>query len=599
MSEKKTSDENQEAMDSADDSGSGAKRKKKSWVRFFIKLGLFFAIFMVIVFFVMSLIGSHFKDSWKKGLEEYMFMTFNKPVEIEELKYISIFPHLALDLSGVHVYENDGKAKKVLSIENFQIAMGFWNVMFGMGKISTLNIENFKAEAGVLAAQSFSFETISIRDEGAQAYLIAKGAINAQPVSLRMALDTLGEKPARVYKLSSESEFELSLAQLKLGGRLLRGGSAGFEVADLVIDTENSQLLGTIAYRGVDGGFEIESDVTLPQKSVLKADLSFDQSAVPMKISGDAVFDRLAVADLQDLSFLNEIVDGVNSVLSPGESGDGRLDFSAVDVDVQLDIKELTQNEVSFFDLRAPITIKSGDLRVGPLESDFDASDLSGEFQIKTSPEIPEMHANIVLKNWSYAAIQKAYFGRENVTGHANIVIDLRAEGNGFDAFKRDLSGKVSFIGGEGTFPAAALNLWGGGLINALLPDFDPDTNTKLYCAIADFKVEKGVARSNALLLDAKRVGIAGEGEYDIVNDDLDITLEPSSKDVAIGDIAAAVNISGSIASPSISPSLMSLGKKLGGLMLGAVNPALLVVTFTDLELGDDHPCSAHLNGQK
>ncbi|MCB9982514.1 MAG: hypothetical protein H6861_02400 [Rhodospirillales bacterium] len=90
-----------------------------------------------------------------------------------------------------------------------------------------------------------------------------------------------------------------------------------------------------------------------------------------------------------------------------------------------------------------------------------------------------------------------------------------------------------------------------------------------------------------------KRVTLHGEGTYDFQKDYLEMVLEPKPKEIAIGTIGGAVNVSGPLSDLKASPNIFDLGKKVGGLLLGAVNPVFYAVTLADFDLADDHPCKA------
>jgi hypothetical protein len=84
-----------------------------------------------------------------------------------------------------------------------------------------------------------------------------------------------------------------------------------------------------------------------------------------------------------------------------------------------------------------------------------------------------------------------------------------------------------------------------------------------------------------------------GEGRYDIAKDNLDVQMTPKPKDIAVGDISSSVIVSGPLSDLKADISAFGLGKKIGGLMLGAVNPLFLAVTLADYGLNDNHPCKA------
>ena len=135
--------------------------------------------------------------------------------------------------------------------------------------------------------------------------------------------------------------------------------------------------------------------------------------------------------------------------------------------------------------------------------------------------------------------------------------------------------------------------------MNSMLPDLDKSSKSHLNCGIADFTIENGTAKTNALFIDTERVTLSGEGTYSIPKDYLDLQFKPKPKSIAIIDVATPVNVKGAMNSPEISASVFGLGKKLGGLALGLINPAFLAYSLTDLGLNDNHPCAEFLEDAK
>ncbi|MEM7650934.1 MAG: hypothetical protein AAF204_02485, partial [Pseudomonadota bacterium] len=153
------------------------------------------------------------------------------------------------------------------------------------------------------------------------------------------------------------------------------------------------------------------------------------------------------------------------------------------------------------------------------------------------------------------------------------------------------VAGKAGFVGGRAKMRSGLLNIWGGGLLKAIMPKFKESDDLNVNCIVVNMDVEQLKARSDAVFLDANSVTLHGEGTYDFKNDQLEMVLEPKTKNIAIGDISSAVNVSGPISNLKTSPNVFDLGKKVGGLLLGAVNPAFYAVTLADLNLSDKHPC--------
>jgi hypothetical protein len=108
---------------------------------------------------------------------------------------------------------------------------------------------------------------------------------------------------------------------------------------------------------------------------------------------------------------------------------------------------------------------------------------------------------------------------------------------------------------------------------------------------LAAFKIEEGIAMTHTVFVDTKRVTVVGSGEIDIPEGKIDLKLTPESKETTILDVAPSVRIKGPVFKPSIGPDTVSVLGKIGGLLLGTVNPAFLTLSLTDIGASDDHPC--------
>ena len=143
---------------------------------------------------------------------------------------------------------------------------------------------------------------------------------------------------------------------------------------------------------------------------------------------------------------------------------------------------------------------------------------------------------------------------------------------------------------------SAVINNWGAGLVNALVPKKDDANELRLNCAVIDFDFDKGKGEAKTLFLDAKRTRVTGKGDIDLRDNTVDIVMKTNPKQLALLDMTPAVLVKGDLTNPSVSPSKLSLGKKIGGILLGTVNPALLAVSLSDLGISEGHPCHESIN---
>ncbi len=85
---------------------------------------------------------------------------------------------------------------------------------------------------------------------------------------------------------------------------------------------------------------------------------------------------------------------------------------------------------------------------------------------------------------------------------------------------------------------------------------------TPLYCMVADYKVEKGLATVRTLVLDAGSSTVTGKGTVDLGTEKLDMTIVPHG---LLGG-AVSVVVRGSLSAPEVGAGKISLNKLLPGL---------------------------------
>lgn len=574
------------------------EKEKGTWLGFFIKLFFVLLVIMTVGIMVLSTLGGK-SDVLKGSIEDFLSQRFGGRAEIDTFNQMTFYPYLSIDMAGVRVFDGASESRTKFSADKVVMAMGFWDVALSSGKVKTFDVENLKAAPGTIIAQGLTIDSAAIIDEGDQAYIRSSGKVGTTPYNFEAHVETTGKGKRKKYSFGDVRPFDANFGDIKVKGVIEDMDVDTMTINNFSLGDTSPLLVGDLdVYYGGQNRFKVKGDIGYGQASKANVDILIE-SETGTKISGDANFSEMLLSDALDYGRTLELLDKIKTILGKEKKKTAGYDLSGIEMEVNVSVDKLIHNNVTLASLQYPVKLAGGDLHVGPITSGFQGADLNSDIYFITSEKPAQFKQHLVLKNWDYGPIQKAYNNQQNVTGRADIKIDVKSEGNSLDELKAGLNGNVSFIAGKAEFPAATLNFWGKGLLNALLPDMSPQAQTTMNCGIADFSIENGVAESNALFLDTMEVTLRGEGEYDIAKDNLDIDLQPEPKSVAIGDIATEVNIDGPLGNPSIGPSAFGIGKKLGGLALGLINPAFLAYSLTDLGLNDDHPCAEFIGDEK
>lgn len=601
MSEDNKTDKSAEATEAETSlEGQEKPRTRSPWYTGLFKVIFFVGAFFLVIFTVMANIGGD-DDFYKQSVEDYFKERTGYDAKIKTLNNISFFPTIRVDFEGLELRENALDTAPLASVDHAFFRMGFWDVTLGTGKFKALSITNFQALPGVFTPQSLNLRSVKIEpsaDAQAQTKLTASGRYGGADISAYSTLKTYGSKRRIKHAFGEQQEIFVRIGQLNAKGRVGRGV---FEDLDIKIGDQTILTGQLSAGSHANQQLDIEGDFEISGKgSKLKFDLDIKWPSAQRAVTGQIRSEVLHAEDLKAGSPLRIFFAALSETFNR-PSGQAAISLPVQELDLDVSIDKFNVEGKDLGNLKFPLVLKDNLLKAS-IKDEFLFSELSGDVALKFDAGL-NLSTNLSLKDFDYGALQRLYYKQDraaDISGNSDVVIELTAQSPGFKDLASSLNGNISWIGGEGLFGSNTINIWGRGLLNNLLPDFSTEDKLKVNCSIMDFTVGNGVAQSNVLFIDGRNITIAGEGQYDLTKDNLDITLRPKSKGIELGNIAASgVKVSGSIIKPEIDQDLRGIGRRLGTMLLGAVNPAFLALSLSDLGLSGDHPCRPYFKNEE
>lgn len=565
------------------------KKKKKTWygrvVTWTFRLLLLLIALMTIFLGGMSLLSGT-EDIHKSGIEQALSDLFGVRAEIGTLEDLTFFPIIKLEAKDIKFYEREGETRNV-QVDALRFSYGFWHYILGKKIIKDLYLEGVEARPGFYGAQRLKLDKLEIVQESpkpdeniaGKAFLKAKGAYGGKTFDAAFELQIT----PRGYLFTENLPFRVSFETLHAQGLLTVSDSGMIGVETLEIKKDKPLFTGAI-YK-TDSNLDVDINVG---SSKIHSQLALEGK----NISGRIAADPLEIKDREKIEDIINILSETFTFQTEEKEKSKAIDLSFSDLDIDLKVLSLLYNGHKLGDLSLPVSLKEEKMTIKPVKGTINKGTVAGSIVLDAKPEEAELKVDLTLKKWAFGDFQKKFFDKEDVSANADMLFSIEGKGNGFDAILKNFKGRASLIAGKGEWKTAAVvNSWGSNLFNVMLPDLDPESETKLNCAIADFIIEDGVAKSETLFMDTKRVVLQGKGSVNLPEQTLNIKLSPDSKNPGILDVATAVRVKGPFSDLSIGPDTLSLGKKVGGLLLGVVNPAFLVISLTDLGLAEDHPC--------
>jgi hypothetical protein len=237
---------------------------------------------------------------------------------------------------------------------------------------------------------------------------------------------------------------------------------------------------------------------------------------------------------------------------------EARLALAHFDARARLAVDRITSGSDDFGTLAVEATLDSGRLRIAPLSLAGPRGELRFAGDADLSSKTVPFTLDVDLSRFEYGRLLQSIDPK--LDGHGELSFRMKLKGDhGDEGQARSLDGKAGLL----ILPATSGNLqildrWGGGLLRNLGATLDSE-QSRLNCAVATFGVARGIARSQALMLDTTRMRAAGELEVDLQSGRLNGLFAPKSKRPELFSARVPVTDGGTLAAPKIAPATGSL----------------------------------------
>lgn len=546
-----------------------------------------------------SLMVLHFMggngDYLKGVVEDYISETTGYTAKIGTLNAVSLYPVIGVDFDDLEL-TRDGKS--VAKMDHFNFSTGFWGASMG-SSVRTLSILNLSADAGVFTPGALSVDKLAIDVKQDAPHLILDGLYAGKPLSFTMPLRMkTGFSGSVSFGFNDKAPFHFRAGPVSADGFVSAAhGGRRLDVDNLVVAGNDRPISAAIALTLPRHGFGLDGKIQTGSTNI-DYDLVFSsRDKTTQTIRGSIDADQFDPGDVFGAGGLIEAYDIAESFFkAAGKQQDSGFDFKDMDVSIDGKIDHLVQGGVDLGTLNTVINISENVLSLDSLGGVVKGGEVSGLVRLDTTKEPAALDANLLIKNMDYTAFSTMVESKKDKKGLAEFKVDLKASGRNEKQLMRALNGKATIIAGPGELTSSLVNLWGGGLLNTMIPKFDKGSDhLNLNCGIGDFLIDKGQATAKTLFFDTDSVTVVGDGKIDLVKSTISMKLEPKSKGAAFLSAATAVRVSGPLSKPEIAPDVFSLGKKLGSIFLGTINPVYLAFSLTDLGVSDSHPCKAYM----
>ncbi len=251
----------------------------------------------------------------------------------------------------------------------------------------------------------------------------------------------------------------------------------------------------------------------------------------------------------------------------------------AADLHVQYRGEKIINKYVPMDDISFRIDVVDGKINVHPLKFGLGNGEILADIAIDAPAK--RISSDVSFRHLSLAKIMASthsFAGDGTITGEAKIdgagtsVAQLMGTGNG--------GLKLSMSGG-GDLSALLLNIAGLEFGKAILSAMGLPQKAKVQCFVSDFVLNNGVLQTKVFLLQTSEERTTATGDINFNGEKLDLALTTRSTHFSIGSLPGAINIGGTLSSPSVLPGAEVAARTGAAVGLGILaGPAALLPTI-------------------
>ncbi len=414
---------------------------------------------------------------------------------------------------------------------------------------------------------------------GERLALKLSGAVDQQPVEVRLRSATLKELADMARRVPFELDVEAAQTQLQLSGSIdrdidardaelalqvrgprfdtldrlvrvslppwgpwsaagrFRMSARGYAVEDLKLQVGSSRLDGRGTMDTTQGRPKV--DVTLSAPLVQLDDFRTDGwSALGDKPASPAT--PTAGADPQALRRkAAEASDKAQALLS-------RENLSQADATLSVSVAQVKSGADLLGEGSLQARLAGGRAEIGPVQVSMPGGRAEGRLSYEPREKDVLATLKVDIDNFDYGVIARRIRPDADLDGRFSLAMDINSRAPQLSGLLAHGSGRIDIAAWPQQLRAGIFDLWAVNLFVALLPTLDPKNESVINCAIGRFSLDDGKLKQRQLLIDTSRMRVTGSAAVDFGAESLRLRLQPQAKSAQFLSLATPIEVQGS-----------------------------------------------------
>jgi uncharacterized protein involved in outer membrane biogenesis len=272
--------------------------------------------------------------------------------------------------------------------------------------------------------------------------------------------------------------------------------------------------------------------------------------------------------------------------------------WTSIDADIKFSAEKiLRKKELPINKLTTNVHLQDGVLSLLPLNFDMAGGNLSSNITLDGSGKAGKNAIKATMKVTArqlklkqlFPALQPVQASVGEINGDAS----LSAVGNSVASLLGASNGEIKTLISQGTVSKLLLEEMGLNIGNVIFTRLVGDKEVKLNCMATDFAVTSGLMQTRTFIIDTDDAIVNVSGDINLAQEQLDLTIKPSSKGLRVFSLRAPLYVRGSFKQPRVSVDKGVMAMRAGGaIVLGVLAPVAALLPLINAGPRENSECA-------
>ncbi len=204
---------------------------------------------------------------------------------------------------------------------------------------------------------------------------------------------------------------------------------------------------------------------------------------------------------------------------------------------------------------RLEAKLENGRADIGPIRVEVPGGAATIRLGYKPTKRDVNVDLHIDIQKFDYGVLARRIDPKANVAGTFSLKVDVDSRARYLSEILRHGSGRIEFAVWPQDLRFGVIDVWAVNVLLALVPQVDPDSASKVNCAVGRFVLTDGMLADEGIVLDTSRVRVVGTGTANFINETFALRVRPQSKTARFLSLATPLAVRGTFEDFDISVS--------------------------------------------